>query len=274
MKHQWFRFYPADWLTDDRVIAMSPAARSAYLNLLCHQAINDGLPNDPDALAGMSGLTRDEWAACSERVIRQFERRGGRLFNARLDREVKAVQAAIEQRRAAGAASAAKKTKNLVEGSLECRSNEHPHFGSTYLSLNNNNINGKDLKAFKSLKAYNSILAFWNARDGLQKHQAKGAIWDKIIRAINGRFAEGATEEEICRAIENYSVILNSDKHFWEYRWPLHDFLTRGFVKFRDDARPLDNFRIRKQTKPTSAQESVDSWKEHAGKGDKNANKN
>lgn len=38
-----FQFYPKDWLTDEKVLAMTPAERGEYITLLCVDWLNDGL---------------------------------------------------------------------------------------------------------------------------------------------------------------------------------------------------------------------------------------
>ncbi len=57
---------------------------------------------------------------------------------------------------------------------------------------------------------------------------------DKIKRVINAALKD-YKQEEICKAIDNYSTILSdSDKYFWSYKWGLREFLQRGIDKFLD----------------------------------------
>lgn len=61
--------------------------------------------------------------------------------------------------------------------------------------------------------------------------------------------------EEIYEAICNYKNVLNSDLHYFNYKWTLTDFLNRGLDKFIEDADPLNNFLVKKiqsnQEQPT-----------------------
>ena len=49
-----FQFYPKDFLTDDKVLAMSDDILGKYIKLLCIDWLNDGLSkNDFNAFAGL-----------------------------------------------------------------------------------------------------------------------------------------------------------------------------------------------------------------------------
>jgi hypothetical protein len=49
--------------------------------------------------------------------------------------------------------------------------------------------------------------------------------------------------EEIFKAFQNYSIVINSDDYFWDYKWTMEDFLQRGLDKFVNEALPLENFK-------------------------------
>lgn len=51
--------------------------------------------------------------------------------------------------------------------------------------------------------------------------------------------------EDVAQAIANYAQVLGSPAHFFDYRWTLPDFLTRGVHRFVPEANPLENFRAR-----------------------------
>jgi len=51
-----FQFYPQDWLSSPRVMLMKPDERGAYIQLLCYDWTNDGIPNDDEELAILSGF--------------------------------------------------------------------------------------------------------------------------------------------------------------------------------------------------------------------------
>jgi len=48
--------------------------------------------------------------------------------------------------------------------------------------------------------------------------------------------------DDVCKAICNYAEVLGNDKYYWTHRWPLWDFLQRGFHRFVEEADPLHNF--------------------------------
>lgn len=59
MKDPSFPLYPRDWLTATRT--MSPVARAAYFDLICHSWLNGPLPDDPEALRRVCSMDRDEF---------------------------------------------------------------------------------------------------------------------------------------------------------------------------------------------------------------------
>jgi len=48
--------------------------------------------------------------------------------------------------------------------------------------------------------------------------------------------------DDICKAICNYSTVLQEEKYFWTHRWTLKEFLKRGVDRFVEEAQPLTNF--------------------------------
>jgi len=57
------------------------------------------------------------------------------------------------------------------------------------------------------------------------------------------------TKEEIINTMDNYKKILESEKHFFSYRWSLSDFFTRKngnvFDAFLDENKPFENYLIK-----------------------------
>ncbi len=112
----WFPFFAKDWLSSPARMAMSPAQRGAYIDLLALAWGNgDAEPClDPSSeiLAGLSGLGRD-WKRLSPLILAQFEERAGLLYNAKLSKvwhEQQGKHASVAERgRRGGAAKAAKK---------------------------------------------------------------------------------------------------------------------------------------------------------------------
>lgn len=69
MKLPSFPFYVNDWLSSSRVRLMTPAERGAYIDLLAYDWADDGIPNDDDKLASLSGLG-DTWFNGSAQVLK------------------------------------------------------------------------------------------------------------------------------------------------------------------------------------------------------------
>jgi len=87
-------------------------------------------------------------------------------------------------------------------------------------------------------KTYIAVFEFWNSKE-IVKHRL---ISDKIKSRINGLLKDGFTQEEIIEAIKNYSEIFSCDDYYFNYRWGLEEFLSRGVKKFITAATPFDNF--------------------------------
>jgi predicted transcriptional regulator len=86
-----------------------------------------------------------------------------------------------------------------------------------------------------------TIFNYWNSNN-IIKHNK---LTDKIKRKVKSSLKDYSVEE-ITNAIKNYSYVIKSDEYFFNYKWPLVDFLKRGIEKFMDNADPLNNFKINK----------------------------
>jgi predicted phage replisome organizer len=90
---------------------------------------------------------------------------------------------------------------------------------------------------------YTRFLEKWNTL-GLVKHteQVVKSKWkNKHTEQVN---LYG--EEKVFKAMENYATIIHSPSYFFDYKWPLWDFIARGLDKFVDDVSPLTNFKSKK----------------------------
>lgn len=102
----YFKFYPADWLSDRKVRRLSPDARALYWDLLCEAWMEGYIPSDVETLAadaGRWGYTRKRF----ERAWPQVEQfwvhgRDGELLNLRQEEEREKAQAIYDARVAAG----------------------------------------------------------------------------------------------------------------------------------------------------------------------------
>lgn len=59
-------------------------------------------------------------------------------------------------------------------------------------------------------------------------------------------------QDKVFKAMENYATIIHSSSYFFDYKWPLWDFIARGLYKFLDEASPLENFKAKKIESKTS----------------------
>lgn len=87
-KNPWFKFYPADWLSDRKVALMSPAEKGVYIDLLCLTWVEGAIPDDAAQLAKLLRLTRRTFEPIWKHVRALFEESSpGFLTNKRLEKE-------------------------------------------------------------------------------------------------------------------------------------------------------------------------------------------
>ncbi|MHB8278717.1 MAG: hypothetical protein ACYDIA_13835 [Candidatus Humimicrobiaceae bacterium] len=114
----------------------------------------------------------------------------------------------------------------------------------TCLIKNNNGLikNDKANKILKDIKdnkdIYIVLFEYWNNKN-IITHKKLSA---KATSLIKSKFDEGYTEDEIKKAIHNYSVVLNSEDYYFKYRWTLEEFFQRGFEKFKDAEVAMNNY--------------------------------
>jgi hypothetical protein len=87
----------------------------------------------------------------------------------------------------------------------------------------------------------NNIYSVWN--------ESKIIVHQKITREMEKAYkkvSKDYSEEEIITAIKNYSEILNESDWF-NYKWTLSEFLTRGLSKFTDWAVCSSNYLSKNQ---------------------------
>ena len=240
-KPMWFKFYPQAWLSDSTVCAMSPEERGGYFQLLCHQAVSGPLPENDNALARLSGL-HERWESCGGVIKSRFVTDiDGNLINKKLSHEIKAYYDMCAKNRAKGKASA------------EQRLNR----SSTRVQQRLNQVEVEVEKEVDKEKTKKHICIYdhWNSLTHTTKHRT---LTDRMKRAINGRFKEQYTAEEICTAITNYDFVIGSDKHYFSYKWPLDLFLSRsnGFPSFVDSADPRENY-LKRELKEEQASKAA-----------------
>lgn len=93
-----FLFWARDWLTNENVVLMSPAAKGVYVDLLCHCWLEGSIPACSEHLQRIARLDArafaDIWAELSARFA-PHPTEPGRLVNRRMDEE----RARAEERR-------------------------------------------------------------------------------------------------------------------------------------------------------------------------------
>lgn len=131
----WMPLFVADYLKDTR--HLSGAEHGAYLLLLMHAWTNDGLiPVDDVRLARIACLSPKEWRAAKDAVLEFWTFCDNGFRHKRVDQELARASENIEQRRAAGRASAearkrqrkgnGRSTGAATEGSTDAQRNGRP----------------------------------------------------------------------------------------------------------------------------------------------------
>lgn len=101
----WMPLYPADYWRDTG--HLTAAEDGAYLQLLMRAWVRDGsLPTDDDQLRRLSKMDPKEWNASRKTILAFFQRDGEVLRHKRIDHELWVASRNIQQKSAAGRASA------------------------------------------------------------------------------------------------------------------------------------------------------------------------
>lgn len=93
-----FLFWARDWLTNENVVLMSPAAKGVYVDLLCHCWLEGSIPACSEHLQRIARLDAQAFAAIWAELSARFAPHPtlpGRLVNGRMDEE----RAKAEERR-------------------------------------------------------------------------------------------------------------------------------------------------------------------------------
>ena len=113
-----FQVYPKDWLTDDKVLAMTPAEEGGYWRLLCIAWINNGtLPDDDNQLASLSRLGKQWYKGSGDKIRKCFFRKHAKLRQKRIEKEREKQRLNRKQKSLAGRKSAEKRSQQKNERS-------------------------------------------------------------------------------------------------------------------------------------------------------------
>lgn len=121
MKSPAFQFYPADHLSDANIVCMTNEEYGAFMRLLCHCWLEQGLPNDDQKLAKLSMETRG-WKRIRENVMALFYLDSNGLYqNQRLDEERAKQNENRDKRKDAANARWSKRNAKALH--VQCKSN-------------------------------------------------------------------------------------------------------------------------------------------------------
>ena len=85
------------------------------------------------------------------------------------------------------------------------------------------------------------ILLYWNSKENLQTHKVDTV--KLYIKKRHNDILKSYSENEILRAIDNYSdILMDNDKYYFSHRWPIWDFIIRGLHNFLDSSTPKINY--------------------------------
>jgi len=104
---------------------------------------------------------------------------------------------------------------------------------------NRTDTNKNDKNVENDYSVYTDIFSYWNSKAIIQHKKLDDKIKSKIKALL-----KDYTPEEIKTSIENYSLILSNPQQFYfNYKWNLKDFFSRGFEKFIDLETAKNNYR-------------------------------
>jgi uncharacterized protein YdaU (DUF1376 family) len=95
-----FLLYSKDWLQG--TAQMSHEEKGVYIDLLCHQHQEDGLPHDTQRLARIANLTHEKFLEIWTFLSAKFEQNGSKLYNRKLEQIVAGRSEHGEMRRIIG----------------------------------------------------------------------------------------------------------------------------------------------------------------------------
>lgn len=149
----YMQLYIADYLAD--TMHLSTEEHGAYL-LLMFNYWQTGKPIPKSRLAKIARMTNDRWISVEDSLKEFFNEIGSEWVHSRIERDLEMVRASIEQKSAAGKASAAKRrakksTGEELDGNDRSTGVEIPMEQSSNESSTNKDLNkNKDLKDKRS----------------------------------------------------------------------------------------------------------------------------
>ena len=120
------------------------------------------------------------------------------------------------------------------------------------------------VKVKKNKDNIDYIIKHWNSKNIKKLEYRESKVKQKTIAKINSILKDYLITE-IVEAINNYYVILESDKHFFSYKWQLWEFLDRGLTNFLTKNKPVENYLIDKKNTPQTYVGSQHLWTKEEG---------
>lgn len=97
--------------------------------------------------------------------------------------------------------------------------------------------------ASHSIEIYIPVLEKWNSLNIIShSKEVVKSKWQKKHTEQVKLYGQ----DKVFKAMENYATIIHGSSYFFDYKWPLWDFIARGLYKFLDEASPLENFKAKK----------------------------
>jgi uncharacterized phage protein (TIGR02220 family) len=214
-----FQFYPQDFISDINVQAMTLEERGAYITLLCHCWIEDGIPKDSRVVQG--------WLDNGSIVAKCFYEKGGVYRNKRLDLE-RQKQVNWREKSKLGGLHSADNKKNKKGGSRVVQ----PPFKPSVFPLPSS-PSGEDPKK-DLLSIVVPVILYLNEKTG-KKFNPKSKNTASMIRA---RAKEGATLDEFKKVIDVKAAKWRGDPKMDDYLRPSTLFNPTNFENYLNEIIP------------------------------------
>jgi uncharacterized protein YdaU (DUF1376 family) len=217
-----FQFYPADWISDEKVIAMSMAGEGCYIRLLSHCWREGSIPADRSAIVllckGYDGPGIDEALTCFVP-----SRKHGRLINKRAELERKKQENFRKLKQDAGLRGANSRWHphgNRIPSAMANDGSSSSSSSSSSTSIKNKEKEGQTAAPFDQL-----FIEFWNAYPKKVHKKASRTIFLSLCeKGLIKEFSEGFSgymnSLKISRVHKNFKQEpMNPETFMGEDRW-------------------------------------------------------
>lgn len=202
-----FQFYPSDWLSDFNVQLMTLEQKGSYIDLLCHDWKNDGIPSS--AIAQLSGL-KDKWEDEENSILRSCFMAhpcdSHKLTNKRLLKERQKQEKFREERSISGKKGASSRWNKKTKKSNGSAIKEPMAKNGSSSSSSSSDIKRTFKKpTVKEVEVYSKSIEFnLNGNDFIDHYESKGWLigknkmkdWKACVRTWKNRNAKEGPEPE------------------------------------------------------------------------------